>query len=304
MRQSFEEFLKSLSPEKILEINKKVLENTDKEYLEFKETFEKGICYLCNKRLESFEEKIPCIHWLLNPHGFEKKHFPQIFMNFEYSRIDPYLKWVANLERPIKNINNLKEEKNTSMIIEYSIKYKNLEWSFSCKESDLTGHQGGKFGVIPHYHFQMRINGKPFINYSDYHIPLSEFDIAMVKAKGGRMEKVISTNIYDAGMQDIADLLSPEEMLEAMSKAEKESDSAYHLQTFVSAEGDNKISGTDLAKLIKEHNETNVPLATLVKKLKNVKVTTVIEPGEGVPNIAGRTPRKKGKKKSNKNIDS
>ena len=56
--------------------------------------------------------------------------------------IENYLRWVASEEAFAKNINDLADE-GSGKLLELTIKYKNLKWSFSCGESDLNGHEGG-----------------------------------------------------------------------------------------------------------------------------------------------------------------
>jgi hypothetical protein len=44
-------------------------------------------------------------------------------------------------------------------------KHKDLEWSISCGKGDYDGHESeNEQSKKPHYHFQMRIGGKPFID--------------------------------------------------------------------------------------------------------------------------------------------
>ena len=45
--------------------------------------------------------------------------------------LNPYLRWVANsCSKPIQNINDLVVDKSPKKVIEETIRYKNLEWSF------------------------------------------------------------------------------------------------------------------------------------------------------------------------------
>jgi hypothetical protein len=73
------------------------------------------------------------------------------------------VRWVANEEAFAKNINDLADE-GTGKLVELTVKYKNLEWSFSCGAPDLAGHVGGgEPSKAPHWHFQMYVDGKPFV---------------------------------------------------------------------------------------------------------------------------------------------
>jgi len=44
--------------------------------------------------------------------------------------------------------------------------------AIACAKSDYDGHGNTEESQRPHYHFQMRIDGKRFIDYNDYHLPL------------------------------------------------------------------------------------------------------------------------------------
>jgi hypothetical protein len=58
------------------------------------------------------------------------------------------------------------------------------------------------------------------------------------------------------------------------------------------------ISGDDVAALIKESQETGIPMAKLVSRLENVQSSVQILPGDGVPEAAPRSKGRNRKKKS------
>ena len=96
----------------------------------------------------------------------KKKHFPALFEKRGFHQISTYLRWVANCEKPFANINDLAEEEKPLNIIDLTIRYKNLEWSFICSENDKNGHQEKYEGKKPHYHFQratQAIRKRPYL---------------------------------------------------------------------------------------------------------------------------------------------
>jgi len=284
-------FFRSLSKDKIEMINRKSFESSDEAYREFKNGLDNGKCFLCDNLLTDFVIEKPCMHWLLRPLGFDKKHFPFVFRKFNYFRIQSYLRWMANTEIPVGNINDLEEEKNPSKLIEYTIRYKNLTWSFSCGRGDLAGHSFpfNKDARVPHYHFQMQIDSKPFINYGNFHIPFTEEDLWTLPIMLGMVPETTWVNDYGMGMQDMVTKLKPEELLDTMSRAKDESTGVYNLSTFIEAEPGKTLSGTELAELIKKSKETGIPIAKLAKDMKNVgSIQTIISPGPRVPDQAGR----------------
>ena len=140
-----------------------------------------GQCYLCSEALTTFDQAKPCQHWLLKPEGFGKEHFERLANQHSWLILENYLRWVANEGAFAKNINDLENE-GTGKLVELTINYKNLEWSFSCSASDLSGHEGGgEHSKRPHYHFQLRVDCKPFIKYNDFHLPLSAADVGLLE---------------------------------------------------------------------------------------------------------------------------
>src|SRR3981081_501576 len=75
---------------------------------------------------------------------------------------------VANQEAFAKNISDMASE-GAGKLVELTAKYKDFEWAISCAKSDYDGHGNTEESQRPHYHFQMRIDGTRFIDYSDYH---------------------------------------------------------------------------------------------------------------------------------------
>ena len=62
----------------------------------------------------------------------------EVARRFGFNHMQAFLRWVATEEAFAKNINDLADE-GTGKFIELTIKYKTLEWSFSCSESDYHG---------------------------------------------------------------------------------------------------------------------------------------------------------------------
>ncbi len=287
--KKMEKFIKKLSKEKIDEINRIEIDNHNKQYIDFKCKFLKGDCYICNSKLSDFNENKPCIHWLLRPNGFKKKHFNLIIQRFNYSNFDSYLRWVANQEDLFKNINDLSEEKRGSMILEYTIKYKKFEWSFSCSKTDFEGHETTKFTKYPHYHFQMREEGKNFIDFSDFHIPLSDQDIYTIKVKRGEIKGIYHYDGFGMGMESFFRDISPDNILKYAKTTEDNNKSSIYTIYIIEAEPGKTISGEDITNILKERKETKTPLWNLLPKLKNVKSSkAIISPGEGVPEMSQR----------------
>lgn len=164
----------NLPREEIARVNALNRKKATEEHREFSEAFNAGRCSFCGDALTSFDPAKPCRHWLLRPDGVRKEHIELIAAKFSWGILENYLRWVANEEAFAQNINDLADE-GTGKLVEMTIKYKNLQWSFSCGATDLAGHEGGgEHSKGPHWHFQMYVDGKPFVRYNDFHLPLSE----------------------------------------------------------------------------------------------------------------------------------
>ena len=229
---------------------------------------------------------------MLRPKGFKKEHFKLILQKFNYSNIDSYLRWVANQESHFKNINDLSEEKKESMMFEYIIKYKTFEWSFSCSKNDFEGHKNKRQGRYPHYHFQMRINGGQFINFGEFHIPLSRYDKYVIKVKRNEIKGISHYDGFGSGMDTFFKNLSPVEILKHTKTTDDFDKATIHTSYIIQADPGKNISGDELADLIEESKKTKTPLWNLLPKLKNAKGSAIISPGEGVPEIFHRKGRR------------
>ena len=285
------EFFKSLPPEEIAEANRKNAEEHENQSQRFKENYAKGVCYLCELPFDRMSASKPCVHWLLRRCKFKKADFPAIYENFSYHNIAAFLRWCANQEALIRNINDLSSERAEKKLISYTIKWKNIEWTFDCSHSDFKGH-GTAHSSLPHYHFQMRIDGRPFINFGDFHVPLTDedqFNLSLINepwfhhgfgAIGSGMEEAFSVD--------------PDLVVKHTTRAESEGDAVYHLSTMVDA-SERPITGEELEEIRQESIRTGRSFASLASEMlgPDRKVRTVITPAEDIPDIAVRTPRKR-----------
>ncbi len=295
--KKFNDHLNSLPIEQLYAEGNKQHKKNEEDFQKLKTALAEDRCNYCGNPLSHFSEKKPCFHWLLKPNGFKKRHFPLLYKQKSFHQLEAYLRWVANCDRPMKNINDLVDEKSSSKFIEETICYKNIEWSFSCSHEDRVGHKDRHEGQIPHYHFQMKVDGNVVINYNGFHIPFADYDEFFFTVKAGKFDRLRARNVQGAGMQDMFDRMSPEEIVDNMEHAEDVGGAELNVDTIIQADEGTTISGDDIADMIEERKRTRVPMAKLVQGLKNVKVQTVISPGPGVPEIAARK-RSRGKDKN------
>ncbi|EPC1891106.1 hypothetical protein ACRXLO_000038 [Cronobacter sakazakii] len=287
----------SLSDDELNTINERVEAESERQFNEFKRCYVDDKCYLCGKPFKTMSKNEPCLHWLLRRCKFRTKDFPSIYSKYGYTNIAAFLRWCANMEKPMANINDMAMDMPKGKVISNTIKWKNVEWSFDCSESDFNGHKGTAI-EYPHYHFQMRIDGRQFINYNSFHLPFSNEDIfALTMSRQHPDDFHYNFGVYGMGMEAAMDLVSeePEQAFEHMERSDNEEDAVYHMSTVLIAGEGETISGDLIANLIEESNKTGVPLSKLMHQnfAGVASVKTVVSPSESVPAIANRTEHKK-----------
>jgi hypothetical protein len=293
---SFVKFLAEMSPERRARANEHIRQVATEEHKCFSEAFKAGQCCFCGDALTSFDQAKPCRHWLLKPEGFGKEHFSLLAHQHSWSILENYLRWVANEEAFAKNINDLADE-GTGKLVELTIRYTNLEWSFSCGTSDLRGHEGGgERSKRPHYHFQMRVDGKPFIRYNDLHLPLSVPDIGFLEYVLAHPGKVQRRLAGGTGMNEVLDESMLERIITISRSGTSDDDvesAPIKFDTMVMAPPGKTIAGEDIYNLIQEAKAEGVTLASKMRNLQGASVQTFVSPGPGVVRQATRSGRKK-----------
>lgn len=289
--------MRESSPEEIFAYNKKQSVAVNLEYQEFHDAYQKGLCYICKKPFNEVNENNPCMHILLRRNLFKKDLYEKLFKEYEYFRIESYLRWVANEEVTGRNINDLKDECAENKIFNKTITWKNVEWTLDCSQSDFNGHEGGEFGKEPHWHFQMKTDGFIFIKFNDFHIKFKEYDLvtfALIK------DNVIKHTFGNAGMgmQNVMDFAEeqPEAFLNnSMTANGCEDKATVRIQSIISASPGETFSGDDFCKAVEMSKKTGKTVAACMQEILGDKcsVSFVVCPHEGVPEVAQRGKRKK-----------
>jgi len=292
-KQNIKNLLDEMTDLQREKINEQQQEDVRKEYESFLENVKVGKCYLCGDYFSKLDEDKSCIHWLLGPFGpneFKKnKHFHLVYERFAFHQMDAYFRWLANYEKPMTNINDLDE--GSDKIIEHTILYKNIEWSFSCSKGDFQGHKDSFSGKYPHYHFQMRVDNLPVISFSEFHVPFLDYDHFVFAVKNGELgEKVRHIGGNGAGSKELFENLK-EEDLPLLRHSENEKDAPFHIDTFLIAKPGQGIKSEDINKLIEEAKKTGKTFAELSKNIKEANRQTIISPGDGIPEKLKRKPK-------------
>jgi len=296
---AYAEYLSGLSPEERSRVNERNRRQGEEEHKAFHEKFQSGQCWVCGDALSAFDPAKPCPHWLLKPDGFGKEHFDRLTQRYSLIQLEHYLRWVANEEAFAKNINDLADE-GSGKLVELTIKYKNLQWSFACGASDLSGHEGGgEHSKRPHWHFQVYVDDKPFIRYNDFHAPLSERDIGLLEHIRKNPGKVRKRFAGGSGMGDVLHESTLEQIV-AMGRSgttEEEANAApIELNTIMVAEPGKTIKGEDIYNLIQAAKAENVTVTSKLRGLQGANITTIVSPGAGVVAQAVRSGGRKRKR--------
>lgn len=285
------EHLSSITDEDRNMFSAESVDSSLKEHAKFSAAFKAGECYLCSKSMSIFSSENPCLHWLLKPKGFKKKNFTSVANRYSMFQIETYLRWVANTDKPAKNINALTEE-GTGKLREVTIRYKHLRWSFSCATNDLRGHKSSTHSNYPHYHFQMQIDSRPFINYNDFHLPLHENDITALELSQ-RIPEIFKIKFPgDEGIEDVLHPTNFRSLLNNPSLSSNPEAADISISSLLIANDGHKIDGEQLADLIERAKAEGVTIASLLHTIPNTSATTIISPG---PSVVEQSPRKGGR---------
>lgn len=298
--QTFAQFMASLPREEIDRVNELNRKEAEEQHKAFSAAFKAGSCSFCGDAIASFDADKPCRHWLLKPEGVRKEHIERLAAQLSWGVIENYVRWVANEEAFAQNINDLADE-GTGKLVELTVKYKNLEWSFSCGATDLAGHEGGgEHSKVPHWHFQMYVDGRPFVRYNDYHLPLNEEDAGFLQFMQAHPGKVSKRLAGGAGMSEVLHGSMLEKLVETGRSGETDEDvekAPIKLDTIIMADPGTTIKGEDIYNLLQAARAEGVTATSKMRELKNVKIRTTVSAGPGVVQQAPRSGRKKSRDK-------
>ena len=284
-------FLENLSPVEIKQHNEEQLKETLKEYKEFLTAFNKKCCYLCGMKLSYFSRSEPCFHWFLIPTGIRKKDFNEYLSTpIEFFHFESYLRWVANTEAKIKNINDLKNP--NEKIIERTIKYKNIEWTLNVGSTDLNGHENSKNANFPHFHIQIHIDGRPFIKFNNFHIPFSRHDLFMFEVIKND-DLVDHLNLFGEGISVIDNETDLKWIDEHLKSTDFIEDATFHTRSFFEMPYGETITLNKFDEYRIEASKKKLPIRKyLQKEIPGIKIISEIRPGGGVVDKKNRNKRK------------
>ena len=212
-----------------------------------------------------------------------------------FFQLESYFRWLANSEKPIININDLKDETSKTSYLETTIRYKNIEWAFSIGHTDKEGHTNSQVGFVPHYHLQMKVEDRIFLKFNDFHIQFTDGDLFTLEMLEQAGDKFKVGHLFGEGIGILEDENNLELIDEAMSIPDDETTDAapFNRQTIIEAPEGETISGEIIQQAIEESKMTKKPIGKILQRLlADAKITTIISPGKGVPNMTKRSGKK------------
>jgi hypothetical protein len=228
------------------------------------------------------------------PKGIKKKHFKTYLSEpIGYYRLESYFRWIATIESPLKNINDLTDEKSDSKLKEITIKYENIEWSMNFGQNDLDGHKDSNNAKFPHFHIQMLSDNKPFIRFNDFHIPFSKEDLFNLQMMEEASDLISLDYDLGTGMSFIEKKENLIELDKVMKLAEEENKATFNTSSFFQMPEGKTIKVEEIEKFIKESKDTKIPLRKIMREnVPDIKIVTEVRPGNSVPKMKKRNSRK------------
>lgn len=271
-------FVNQFPPEFIAEQNKKMFEETEKDYNDFIDNLKVGKCYLCGKDIEDTSGN-PCLHWLINEKIKKKRLKNLLNSEIGFFRIYSYLVWCANADKPFVNINDLSCDIQPNRHYECTIKYKIWEWSISISKSDYSGHGNSSHGSKPHFHLQIIKNGQQFLNFGDCHILFTKSDLwnfAMIE-----QDLMTFDPGYGAGLEALQEDKIQEQIPEWLSQSSDDENAPFRTQTLIDTRNmDSKV----FDEIIRLHNETKMVVPAIIEMLNREKGYNIKYMTQTIPN--------------------
>lgn len=294
----FKAFLASIPLSEIERQNRLQTEENEKVHNEFIEGLKVGKCFLCGGQMESFDVNKPCFHWFTYPSGIKKKYFESYLENpIGFFQLDSYFRWLANTENPIGNINDLKDETSKTSYIETTYKYKNIEWTLTIGHTDKDGHPNSTVGATPHYHIQMKVDGRVFLRFNDYHIPFPDSDLFMIEMFEQAADKVQVAHSYGYG----AGIIEDDEILQCIDDVLKVSDNVenaiFNREIMIIARDGNKIPDKMIRSAYEESKITKKSVAKIMERLLDeasikADIISTFTPTKRIPEMSKRSGKK------------
>jgi hypothetical protein len=132
----------------------------------------------------------------------------------------------------------------------------------------------------------MRIDNKPFIDFSDFHIPFSDYDLFLLKGKESGCLKHTRWSWWVWIQEALESLIEIwDDWIDSMNSAKDEDEAQFHFSTIIKW----PIKWEVIDEIIQESQKTWKTMTTIArKKLGKDNVQCIVSPSELIHDIAKR----------------
>ncbi len=288
----FKRNVRNMPQEEIARIKRKNVDEAERLYRRFTESFKKGLCDSCRNPINSFSSDSICFHWLLRPNGSKKVNIKEVLEAKGYFRSASYIRWVCNQDVHLARINDLSEEGDTQAIFHWSGQYLDTKWTFVCTSNDYHGHQGHE-SRFPHYHIEMRLHDRIFIRFNEFHLKFTDEDLFNLRCDLDVSCPVKHTfGPHGSGMEDALSIPS-DKIMEGVQITDNPDEAVYHIHTILT---DKKgIPGEIIQEALQRSKDSGKPVATFLREL-GYSPQVCIEPIDNIPDKQDRNHPRRDKK--------
>lgn len=143
----------------------------------------------------------------------------------------------------------------------------------------------------------MKVDGKPFIDYSDFHLPFHTDDIVNLEAIKQSPDVIKQYFPFGEGIGDLLTDQTTEKIINSSLATDAEGEAIFKIDTLLIADEGKPIKGEDIYQIIQEAKKKKVTIASLAHKIPDTSIKCIISPG---PGVVEQAPRSNGRKKTSK----
>ncbi len=263
----FKKTFGSIPKDVVEQLQEKEAIQNQHDFVRLCEGLQEGVCYLCGEKIEHIDEKSPCMHWFLASSIKKKTLMRYLSRPLSFFRVQTYLRWVANSDKPFININDVGADVLDNKLHESTIRYKNLEWSFSLGNTDFEGHYGSKVGNCPHYHIQIVRDGYTVVKFNDTHIAFEPIDFLYMEMI--RQDAVEVDPSYGAGLESLNSPTIQEAIMDNISVVNDVTKAQFWTRTLIDPSTIPENFVDEIRELKEIHRD--MPMFKLIEVLNELK---------------------------------
>jgi hypothetical protein len=138
----------------------------------------------------------------------------------------------------------------------------------------------------------MRVNELPFIDYNNFHLPLSARDMRVIEA-----ERIGAATVRYEGGEGLSEIFTEanlERLATTGTPVSEGGEGLAKLDHFVVSKDPDGMRAEDILSAVRKAKAANKPMTEFLREIADANVTTIVSPG---PGTVAQAPRKGGRKK-------